>query len=95
MARKRESPDDKLGEGHEYREFKGTPLQGGQAVSRVLSVQAREEKVFVELTSGPGAVMATGAITPRRGADPAIPSVKVVVVFEWHAIQRRRSWRTC
>jgi hypothetical protein len=58
-----------------YREFKGTPTDSG-AVSRVLSVQVKDEDVYVELKSGPGKLTPTGAVTPVGKA-----SVEVNVGF--------------
>jgi hypothetical protein len=51
-----------------YREYKGTPLDSGGAVSRVLSVQVKGENVYVELKSGPGKLTPTGAVTPAGKA---------------------------
>ncbi|MDT8307773.1 MAG: hypothetical protein RRC07_17695, partial [Anaerolineae bacterium] len=47
-----------------YREYKGTPLDSGGAVSRVLSVQVKGDNVYVELKRGPGKLTPTGAVTP-------------------------------
>ncbi|MBA3530795.1 MAG: hypothetical protein H0T73_02585, partial [Ardenticatenales bacterium] len=74
--------------GYQYREYKGGTLAGGRAVSRVLTVQAREEKLFVELAHGPGTLTATGAVTPSRVADAALPHETVTVVFSLHQAQR-------
>ncbi|MFW6097985.1 MAG: hypothetical protein ACOC9Z_07905 [Chloroflexota bacterium] len=66
-----------------YREYKGTPLDGGGAVSRVLSVQVKGENVYVELKSGPGKLTPTRAVTPAGKA-----TVEVNVGFKLYEAQR-------
>lgn len=75
-----------------YREYKGTPLSAGSdghpatagdAVSRVLSVQARGENIYIELKGGPGRLTATGAVTPAGK-----PQVAVNVGFKRYEAQR-------
>lgn len=73
---------------YSYQEYKGTPLDDGRAISRVLKVNTKAERVFFELTSGPGTLTATGAVTPSRRADPALPRTQVTVTFEWRHAQR-------
>lgn len=78
--------------GFSYREYKGTPLSAGanghpaaagDAVSRVLSVQSRDENVYIELKSGPGRLTATGAVTPAGK-----PQAAVNVSFKRYEAQR-------
>ncbi len=57
----------------QHKEYKGTPPTGGRtAVSRVLSVTAKGENVYVELKSGPGKLAETGAIMPAGQATTAV-----------------------
>lgn len=67
-----------------YKEYKGTPPQNGKgAISRVLSVAVKGEKVYIELKSGPGKMTPTGAITPNGQ-----PEVAVNVMFTGHEARR-------
>lgn len=51
--------------GFSHKEYKGTPPTNGRfAVSRVLSVTAKGENVYIELKTGPGKMTDTGAILP-------------------------------
>ena len=48
-----------------YREYKGTPPSNNQpAVSRVLDIKVKGNHVYIELASGLGKLMPTGAIQP-------------------------------
>jgi hypothetical protein len=67
-----------------YKEYKGSPPRNGEpAVSRVLSVAVKGDKVYVELTRGPGKVTPTGAITPNGR-----PETAVNVGFDAHQARR-------
>jgi hypothetical protein len=67
-----------------YKEYKGTPPQKDQpAVSRVMSVAAKGENVYIELKTGPGKLTNTGAITPN---GPAV--VEVNVAFKLYEARR-------
>jgi hypothetical protein len=56
-----------------HKEYKGTPpINGRSAVSRVLSVTAKGENVYIELKSGPGKMTDTGAIMPAGQATTAV-----------------------
>jgi hypothetical protein len=56
-----------------HKEYKGTPpVNGRAAVSRVLSVTAKGENVYVELKGGPGKLADTGAIMPAGQATTAV-----------------------
>jgi len=71
-------------QGFTYREYKGTPPKNGKpAISRVLSVAVKGEKVYVELISGPGKLTPTGAITPHGSATTAVN-----VPFKLHEARR-------
>jgi len=56
-----------------YVEYKG----GGKGIpiSHILKVQARPDRVFIELSYGPGERMADGAVRPVRGAERQSVSV--------------------
>jgi hypothetical protein len=67
-----------------YKEYKGTPPQKDQpAVSRVMSVAAKGENVYIELKTGPGKLTNTGAITPN---GPAV--VEINVAFKLYEARR-------
>jgi hypothetical protein len=56
-----------------HKEYKGTPpVNGRSAVSRVLSVTAKGENVYIELKSGLGKLTDTGAILPAGQATTAV-----------------------
>ena len=56
-----------------HKEYKGTPpVNGRAAVSRVLSIAAKGENVYIELKSGPGKLADTGAIMPAGQATTAV-----------------------
>jgi hypothetical protein len=56
-----------------HKEYKGTaPVKDRAAVSRVLSVTAKGENVYIELKSGPGKLTETGAIMPAGQPKTAI-----------------------
>jgi hypothetical protein len=56
-----------------HKEYKGTPpINGRSAVSRVLSVTAKGENVYIELKSGSGKLTDTGAILPAGQATTAV-----------------------
>ena len=56
-----------------HKEYKGTlPVNGRSAVSRVLSVTAKGENVYIELKSGPGKLAETGVIMPTGQPTTAI-----------------------
>jgi len=57
--------------------------RAGSAVSRVLSIAAKGDTVYVELKSGPGKLTATGAVTPNGK-----PQVEVNVGFKRYEAQR-------
>jgi hypothetical protein len=69
--------------GFAYREYKGTPLDNGGAVSRVLSVQVKGENAYVELKNGHGKLTPTGAVTPAGK-----PRVEVNVGFKLYEARR-------
>lgn len=59
--------------GFTQRMYKGTPPHKQQgAISRVLSVSIKEDKAYIELKSGPGKVLPTGAIKPAGAATAAV-----------------------
>jgi hypothetical protein len=75
-----------------HKEYKGTPPQAcpeqgrrgkSGAVSRVLSVTVKGEKVYIELTSGPGKLTPTGAVMPDGK-----PEVAVNVAFTLYEARR-------
>ena len=66
-----------------YREYKGTPLERGGAISRVLSVQVKGDTIYVELKNGPGKLTPTGAVTPAGK-----PDVEVNVAFKRYEARR-------
>lgn len=71
-------------QGFKYKEYKGTPPRKKKAaVSRVLSVVVKGEKVYIELKSGPGKLTSTGAITPYGPAK-----VEVNVGFKLYEARR-------
>jgi|GEM_PF-3184085 len=68
--------------GFSYREYKGTPTDSG-AISRVLTVQTKGDKVYIELKNGPGKLTPTGAVTPAGQAE-----TEVNVSFKRYEAQR-------
>lgn len=79
-------------QGFSHKEYKGTPPQarpeqgrrnGNGAVSRVLSIAVKGEKVYIELKMGPGKLTNTGAITPNGPAK-----VEVNVGFKLYEARR-------
>ena len=68
--------------GFSYREYKGTPTDGG-AISRVLTIQTKGDKVYIELKNGPGKLTPTGAVTPAGPAE-----TEVNVAFKRYEAQR-------
>ena len=71
-------------QGFNHQEYKGTPpLNGRAAVSRVLSVTVKGDNVYIELKTGPGQLMATGAIKPAGQ-----PKVAINVGFKRYAARR-------
>jgi hypothetical protein len=67
-----------------HKEYKGTPpVNGRSAVSRVFSVTAKGESVYIELKSGPGKLTDTGAILPAGQ-----PTTAVNVSFKRYEAQR-------
>lgn len=66
-----------------HKEYKGTPQNGGTAVSRVLSIAIKGENVYIELKSGPGKLTSTGAITPNGPAK-----VEVNIGFKLYEARR-------
>lgn len=70
--------------GFSHREYKGTPPRGERgAMSRVLSVAVKGDKVYIELKSGPGKLTSTGTVTPNGRAE-----VEVTVVFSLYEARR-------
>jgi len=59
------------GKAVDYVEYKGTG-KGDQAVSRVLKVKAKGDKVWFRLESGPGQVMGQGAVKPKGDPETVV-----------------------
>jgi hypothetical protein len=71
-------------DGFTYKEYKGTPPgRNRPAVSRVLSVVVKGEKIYIEFKSGPGKLTDTGAITPAGQ-----PTTAVNISFKQYEAQR-------
>jgi hypothetical protein len=70
-------------QGFRHKEYKGTPQNGGTAVSRVLSIAIKSDNVYIELKTGPGKLTNTGAITPHGPAK-----VEVNVGFKLYEARR-------
>ena len=71
-------------QGFSYKEYKGTPPQRKQpAVSRVLSIVVKDDKVYIELKCGPGRLTPTGAIAPDGR-----PETEVNVGFKLLEVRR-------
>lgn len=76
------------GSDYSYSEYKGTPLPGGRAESRVLKVNVKGDKAFLELSAGPGTLTRTGAITPSKVDSPQQPRKVITIVFTPHQVRR-------
>ncbi len=58
--------------GFAYQEYMGSVNDGTDVVSRVLSVKAKGNHVYVELRNGPGLLTNTGKIQPHGEPEAAI-----------------------
>jgi len=66
-----------------YREYKGSANGGTDAISRVLSVKAKGDRVYFELKNSPGQLTNTGAIQPNGK-----PTAKITIPFKTYEARR-------
>ena len=85
----------------DFVDFKGTAAEGGATVSRILRVNSSGDKVYWNLTHGPGVPTATGAIMPRKNT-PADMKQKLNIGMEkemarqiaYSILEYMIAWRT-
>lgn len=73
--------------GVSHKEYKGSVKQEAngrkEVTSRVFAVQVKEDRVYLELRSGPGKLTNTGAIQPDGKA-----AVELTIPFKYYEVQR-------
>ena len=69
--------------GFAYQEFKGSVNDGTEVISRVFSVKAKGDRVYVELKNGPGRLTNSGAIQPNGK-----PAAEITILFKTHESRR-------
>ena len=69
--------------GFTYREYKGSANGGTDVISRVFSVKAKGDRIYVELKNGPGKLTNTGAIQPNGR-----PAAEITIPFKTYEAQR-------